>query len=55
MSDLRMTAACQDCVFWVSGTAALEHAGEHIDIYPEHRVSVTRSGRVRSINEDVSP
>ena len=46
MSDLRLTAACQDCDWWNSGTSTLEQAGEHIDVEPWHRVTITRSGDV---------
>lgn len=46
MSDLRLTAACADCPEWISGTFALDWTGEHLDIYPDHRVTVTRSGHV---------
>lgn len=46
MSDLRLTAACTDCDVWISGTAALEYTGEHLDIYPDHRVIVIRSGEL---------
>lgn len=46
MSDLRLTAACADCDSWISGTRALEWTGEHIDINPDHRVTITRSGEI---------
>lgn len=48
VSDLRLTAACSgrwdDCNWSVSGTSALDWTAAHIDVYPDHLVTITRSG-----------
>lgn len=52
MSDLRLTAVCAECVdAWISGTSTLQWTNEHLDMYPDHRVTVTRSGRLPGLDD----